>query len=230
MARTVIDTGLVFQALKGTAVQGIAPAGGRLVFGVPRPYFFDSLDPAARSSVESALSRLHERGHAVQDVTIEHAAWTADVYLHIVLPEASRYHARGLEEHPDKYSPGIRLRLEMGRYLLAEDYVRPMRLRQALTRAVDHALERCDALVLPTLPIPAPRIGATTVDVNGVQAPVRATMLRLTQLFDITGHPAIALPAGRGPDGLPRSVQLVGHRGRTERLLDIAAAFEEIIR
>jgi Asp-tRNA(Asn)/Glu-tRNA(Gln) amidotransferase A subunit family amidase len=51
-------------------------------------------------------------------------------------------------------------------------------------------------------------------------------MLRLTQLFDITGHPAIALPCGTGGDGLPRSLQLVGHRGGTERLLDVAAAVE----
>jgi aspartyl-tRNA(Asn)/glutamyl-tRNA(Gln) amidotransferase subunit A len=94
---------------------------------------------------------------------------------------------------------------------------------------VDRALERCDALLLPTMPIPAPRIGAATIDVDGVQAPVRATMLSRTQLFNITGHPAIALPAGKGPEGLPRSIQVVGHRGRTERLLDIAAALEEII-
>ena len=45
------------------------------------------------------------------------------------------------------------------------------------------------------------------------EVPVRAAMLSLTQLFNITGHPAIALPAGRGPEGLPRSLQLVGHRG-----------------
>jgi aspartyl-tRNA(Asn)/glutamyl-tRNA(Gln) amidotransferase subunit A len=51
-------------------------------------------------------------------------------------------------------------------------------------------------------------------------------MLRLTQLFNITGHPAIALPCGRGEDGLPRGLQLVGHRGGTERLLAVAAAVE----
>jgi Asp-tRNA(Asn)/Glu-tRNA(Gln) amidotransferase A subunit family amidase len=50
--------------------------------------------------------------------------------------------------------------------------------------------------------------------------------LKLTQLFNLTGHPAIALPAGAGDDGLPRGIQLVGARGRTERLLDVAAAVE----
>jgi aspartyl-tRNA(Asn)/glutamyl-tRNA(Gln) amidotransferase subunit A len=229
MTRSVIDAGLMFQAMKGVSIHGIAPAGGRLVFGVPRPFFFDRLEAGARRAVETAMTRMREAGYSLQDAPIEHAEWTPDVYLHIVLPEASFHHARGLDDYPDKYSPGVRLRLEMGRYLLAEDYVRAMTLKQELTHAVDRALERCDALVMPTLPIPAPRVGSVTVDVDGVQTPVRAAMLRLTQLFDITGHPAIALPAGRGPEGLPRSVQLVGHRGRTERLLDIAAALEQVI-
>jgi amidase len=51
-------------------------------------------------------------------------------------------------------------------------------------------------------------------------------MLRLTQLFNVTGHPAIVIPCGRGNDGLPRSIQLVGHRGGTDRLLAVAAAVE----
>jgi aspartyl-tRNA(Asn)/glutamyl-tRNA(Gln) amidotransferase subunit A len=229
MGRSVADVCLLFQAMKSTTVQGIAAAGGDLVFGVPRPYFFDRLDPAARTSVDAALARLREAGCTTRETEIAHAAWTPDVYLQIVLPEASWYHAPMLAEHADKYSPAVRLRLEMGRYLLAEDYVRALRLRVELTTSVDRALAGCDALLLPTLPIAAPPLGAATVEIDGVAAPVRATMLSLTQLFNLTGHPAITLPAGRGPEGLPRSVQLVGHRGRTERLLDMAAAVEQII-
>jgi aspartyl-tRNA(Asn)/glutamyl-tRNA(Gln) amidotransferase subunit A len=229
LARTVADAALLYQAMKGSPVYGIAPAGGRLVFGIPRPYFFDRLEAAARSAAERVIGRLRESGYLVRDTAIDHAEWTPDVYLHIVLPEASCYHAGGLTDCPDKYSPSVRLRLEMGRYILAEDYIRALRLREALGRAVDRALDDCDVLLLPSLPIPAPPVGATTVDVDGLQAPVRATMLRQTQLFNLTGHPAIALPAGSGPEGLPRGVQLVGQRRRTERLLDIAAAVEEII-
>jgi aspartyl-tRNA(Asn)/glutamyl-tRNA(Gln) amidotransferase subunit A len=230
MARTVVDAALLYQAMTGAGLYEIAPAGGRLVFGVPRPYFFDRLEPGTRAVIDAAIGRLAESGYSVRDVAIAHAEWTADVYLHIVLPEAACFHAPLLAEHADKYSPGVRLRLEMGRYVLAEDYVRAMRMRDVLTKAVDTALDRCDALLLPALPIPAPRLGASTVDVDGTQQPVRATMLRLTQLFNLTGHPAIAIPAGRGPEGLPRSLEIVGHRGRTERLLDVAAAVERAIR
>jgi Asp-tRNA(Asn)/Glu-tRNA(Gln) amidotransferase A subunit family amidase len=54
-------------------------------------------------------------------------------------------------------------------------------------------------------------------------------MLRLTQLFNVTGHPAIAMPCGQGRDGLPRAIQLVGHRGGTSRLLGAAATVERQI-
>ena len=229
MARTVADAGLLYQAMKGASVHGIAPAGGRLTLAAPRAYFFERLDAGTRTVVDRAIARIAGAGCRVHDVTVDHAEWTPDVYLHIVLPEAAWFHAPALATHGEDYSPGVRLRLEMGRYLLAEDYFRALRLREALTRAADRALEKHDALILPTLPIAAPPIGASMVDVDGVEAPVRATMLSLTQLFNLTGHPAIALPAGDGPDGLPRSIQLVGQRGRTERLLDIAAAIEQIL-
>ena len=109
---------------------------------------------------------------------------------------------------------------------LAEDYVRAMQLREHLTRRVNAAMHRCDALLLPALPIPAPLLGTASVDVDGASEPVRAVMLRLTQLFNITGHPAIALPAGTDPDGWPLGLQLVGAAGRTARLLAIAALVE----
>ena len=105
-----------------------------------------------------------------------------------------------------------------------------MHLRRVLTADVDRALDACDALLLPTLPIPAPVLGAATVDINGAPEPIRAAMLRLTQLFNITGHPSLALPAPQTVDALPRSVQVVGRRHRTDRLLAIAGAVEACLR
>jgi aspartyl-tRNA(Asn)/glutamyl-tRNA(Gln) amidotransferase subunit A len=229
MARTVTDTALTYYAmLDGDARRDrLLPAGTEpLWLGVPGPYFLDKLDTDVRRLFGEARAVLERGGHSVSDVAIRHADLTADVYLHIVLPEASWYHAPLLERHAERYSPGVRLRLEMGRYVAAEDYVRAMHARAALRRSVDRALTGLDALLLPALAIPAPPIGAASADVAGAAEPVRAIMLRLTQLFNITGHPAIALPCGRGRDALPRGLQLVGHRGGTERLLAVASAVE----
>ena len=98
-----------------------------------------------------------------------------------------------------------------------------------LTREVDAALSQHDALVLPSLPIPAPPIGATTMQVGTTAEPVRNLMLRLTQPFNVTGHPAIAMPAGLTRDGLPCSVQLVGGRGQTDALLRVALTCETAV-
>jgi aspartyl-tRNA(Asn)/glutamyl-tRNA(Gln) amidotransferase subunit A len=163
------------------------------------------------------------------DVVIPRASGTAAVYLHMSLPEASAYHAGWLASVPERYTRNVRLRLEMGRYVLAEDYVRAQAARTALRREVDAALDGCDALVLPTLPIPAPVIGAASVEVAGTTQPVRAMMLRLTQLFNLTGHPAVSIPMGETAAGLPCGLQLVGRHQDTEGLLAAAAACEPIV-
>jgi aspartyl-tRNA(Asn)/glutamyl-tRNA(Gln) amidotransferase subunit A len=226
MTRSVADAALLFDAMKGRAPQTRPPARGRLTFGVPEGYLCDRLDPAVRQALARMRAALVDRGHKVTAVTIDHAAWTPDVYLHIVLPEASCYHAETLATRPEGYSPGVRLRLEMGRYVLAEDYVRALQLRAVLTASVERAIANCDALLLPTLPIPAPPLGAASVEVDGSREPVRSVMLRLTQLFNMSGHPAISIPYGTTPDGWPIGMQIVGHRDRTDRLLEIAAAVE----
>jgi aspartyl-tRNA(Asn)/glutamyl-tRNA(Gln) amidotransferase subunit A len=59
--------------------------------------------------------------------------------------------------------------------------------------------------------------------------PVRALMLRLTQLFDVTGHPAISLPCGLTSEGLPCGLQLVGARHQTDALLRAALGVERTL-
>jgi aspartyl-tRNA(Asn)/glutamyl-tRNA(Gln) amidotransferase subunit A len=230
LARTVADAALVFDAMRGAPPRVPSPRDGHLALGVPGPHFCDRLDPGVRGALDHARRALEQAGHAVRDVRVEHAEWTPDVYLHIVLPEASWYHATTIERHPEGYSPGVRLRLEMGRYVLAEDYVRARRLRHTLRAGVDRALEGLDALLLPALAIPAPPLFAASVDVDGHKEPVRAVMLKLTQLFNITGHPAIALPAGLAADTFPVGLQLVGRHHQTADLLAVAAALEPHLR
>jgi aspartyl-tRNA(Asn)/glutamyl-tRNA(Gln) amidotransferase subunit A len=224
MTRSVADAAVLLQVMKGMQPTGLLAAPRRLVFGIPRSFFADHVDEDVSRALEAARTALAENGHEAVDVEIEHAKATADVYLHIVLPEASWYHTPLLERHASSYSPGVRLRLEMGGYVLAEDYIRALKLKEALTLRVDRALEGCDALLLPCLPTAAPPLGATTVEINGRTEPVRGSMLRLTQLFNLTGHPVVALPAGNGRDGMPRGMQVVGMRNGTERLLAVAAA------
>jgi aspartyl-tRNA(Asn)/glutamyl-tRNA(Gln) amidotransferase subunit A len=182
-----------------------------------------------RARFDESVAALQRAGARIAPVEIPHASLTSAVYLHIHASEGSEYHARMLETMADRYTPTVRLRLEMGRYILAEDYVRAQNARLVLVREVDAAIGDCAALMLPTMPIPAPPIGADTVTIDGRDEQVRALMLRCTQLFNVTGHPAIAMPCGVTPAGLPCSLQLVGRRSQTDALCRIALAVEDAI-
>jgi aspartyl-tRNA(Asn)/glutamyl-tRNA(Gln) amidotransferase subunit A len=148
----------------------------------------------------------------------------APVYLHLVLADAAAYHATMLEQRPDAYTPNVRIRLEMGRSILAEDYLRAVRGREVIRREVEHALDGVDGLLLPSLSIEAPPIGASSVPVKGGTEPVRNAMLRLTQPFNLSGHPALSLPCGLTRSNLPVGLQIVGHMHRTPDLLAVGAA------
>ena len=201
------------------------PTGG-LRLAVPRAYFCELLDDEVRSCFEASLNRLRAGGVRIDDVEIAHSRDTAPIYLALVLADAAAYHAATLDSMPERYTPPVRIRLEMGRYVLGEDYARALKGREVLRRDVDAALAGHDAIVLPTLPIPAPPLGAASMEVSGHDEPVRNLMLRQTQLFNLTGHPAISLPCGRTAGGLPCGLQLVGARGQTDALLRVALACE----
>jgi hypothetical protein len=76
---------------------------------------------------------------------------------------------------------------------------------------------------------PRVRLGAATVKVGGVEEPVRNVSLRLTQLFNVTGHPAITIPCGATTDGLPIGAQFVGRCGGTDDLLSVATGAESLL-
>ena len=231
LARTVTDAWYGYHGLTGRwplRPLSATPVGG-LRIGVPRKYFLDLVDDEVRARFESACEALQAAGTRIEETEIAHASLTAPIYLHIVLGEAAALHAPALETMPDRYTVPVRLRLEMARYVLAEDYVRALAGREVLREEVDRALTACDALMLPTMPIPAPLIGAGTVRIASTEQPVRNLMLRLTQLFNLTGHPAISLPCGKTKAGLPCGLQLAGARMQTDGLLRLALGVEAIL-
>jgi aspartyl-tRNA(Asn)/glutamyl-tRNA(Gln) amidotransferase subunit A len=226
MARTAADARLLFTAMAGRAPAARRTPAQPVRLGVPRRYFLDRLDTDVRRRFDDTLDRLRAAGVRIDGVEIPHADDIVPIYLHISLAEAARYHAPALSRTPEEYTRPVRLRLELGRYVLAEDYLRALEGRRALRAEVDAALAGRHGLVLPTLPIPAPPLFASTVEIDGRPEPVRAALLRLTQLFNMTGHPAISIPCGTTPAGLPCGCQLVGPHADTAGLLDLAEALE----
>jgi aspartyl-tRNA(Asn)/glutamyl-tRNA(Gln) amidotransferase subunit A len=232
ICRSVEDAEILYDVLRGAppASGKRAPAARGLRLGVLRGYFTALLDPDVATSFERACARLQDAGVELHDASVAHADDIAPIYLHIVLSEAAAYHGKTLEDRAGDYTPNVRLRLEMGRYILAEDYARALHGREVLMREVDDALNDRDGLLLPSLPIPASTIGEATIRIDASDEPVRTITLRLTQLFNLTGHPAISIPCGSTPEGWPVGAQVVGHRHRTTALLDTARAVESCLR
>jgi aspartyl-tRNA(Asn)/glutamyl-tRNA(Gln) amidotransferase subunit A len=232
LAQSVGDAAILYDLLRGVApreLESSADDDSLPQLTVLGGYFMDRLAPGVEATIEAALDTLRSAGVSTTTVTLPHANDTAPIYLHIVLADAAAYHASTLDRRPHAYTTNVRLRLEMGRHILAEDYVRALRGRAMLRREVDRALERSDALALPALAIEPPPLGAATVPVKGGHEPVRNVMLRCTQLFNLTGHPAISLPCGVTRQGLPVGLQLVGHAGRTSDLLRVARRVELLL-
>lgn len=234
LARSTTDAWLLYETMRGRprgrgeTLEGVPVAGLRI--GVLDGYFFDRIDPEVDRVVREAVEELRRVGVHVSSVRVPHPSDIAPVYLHLVLADAAAYHATALERRPQDYTPNVRLRLEAGRYLLGEDYSRALRGRAIFRHEVERALADVDVLVLPALAIPAPPLGQALVPVKGGQESVRNVMLRCTQLFNLTSHPAISLPCGRTGDGWPVGVQLVGHLGATGDLLRVARTVESVLR
>ena len=228
----VADAATLWQVLSDRAVTTEAEASvdPRALRLVAIGSYFDLISPEVRFAFDRATALLREGGVSIASGAIENTDAITTAYVNVVLPEAAAWHAPYLDARASDYTPTVLARLQSGRDIRAVDYLAGKETQTVLARAVDAALENADALILPTLPIVAPPIGSAEVDLDpdrGTRMNVRAAMLRHTQLFNMTGHPAISLPiAARG---LPVGLQIVGPLGQTARLLAIAAICEKIV-
>ena len=229
IAQNVSDAWAIYAALIGAAAPAVPLQSSRNVrLGKLGGYFLAKLDDDIRLRFEEALHRLEDAGATIVDADIGAVPDIPTVYLHVALVEAYARYAEALTATPERFSDSVRTRLEMGRTISRDNYVQAQTDRATLRAGVDKTLAACDALVLPTLPIPPQRIGAATAMVGSIEEPLRPLTLRLTQLFNLTGHPAISIPCGKTPGGLPWGLQLVGRRQQTSDLLQVALSCEAI--
>jgi aspartyl-tRNA(Asn)/glutamyl-tRNA(Gln) amidotransferase subunit A len=148
-----------------------------------------------------------------------------NIHPTIVDAEAAAIHRERLVARDSDIDPAVRIRLERGRNVSAQDYVALMHERASMVRAMDSRLADLDAILMPACAVVAPTI-AECSDVEGALA--RAELLarnsRIANFFDLC---AISLPLPRS-DGLPVGLMLLARNGQDRRLLRIAAAVERL--
>jgi aspartyl-tRNA(Asn)/glutamyl-tRNA(Gln) amidotransferase subunit A len=228
LARTVQDAAWLWQILSGRSPAPVTPAPlSRLRFKVLRGYFDRPLAPEVRAVFQRALERLADAGATLMETAPGETDSIVSTYINIVLPEGAQWHGASLDTRADGYRPNVLARFLHGRTIAAVDYVQARVHMAVLRQVVDAALGDCDALLLPTLPVTAPVLGEADLLIDpaeGTTMPTRAAMLKHTQLFNLTGHPALSLPIASS--GFPVGLQLVGPWHDTARLVALAAACE----
>ncbi|MDG7011147.1 MAG: Asp-tRNA(Asn)/Glu-tRNA(Gln) amidotransferase subunit GatA [Nitrososphaerota archaeon] len=239
LARSAKDVGVMLRVVSGkdkedmTAVEAevpeydAAPPLRSARVGVVKNRFQDYVDPRVEADFQAFVARLRGIGFAVVEVELDGLGEVYERWLPIRRAEATAFHLKWLKSAPELYGDDVRTLLELGRDVLAVDYVGAVNARPSYMERFSAAMAGVDALALPTTAVPAPGLGQSEVKVNGVSQPVYSALSRLTLPFNYVGFPVLSVPSGL-IGGLPVGVQLVGKLFDEMTLLRLAAAYEEV--
>jgi aspartyl-tRNA(Asn)/glutamyl-tRNA(Gln) amidotransferase subunit A len=213
--------------------------------GVPRALFGEGLDADVRASVERAIEVYRELGVEIVDVELPHARYAIAVYYIIATAEASsnlarydgvRYGFRAEETNElramyrrtreEGFGAEVKRRIMLGTYALSSGYydayyLKAQQVRSLIKQDFARAFESCDAIITPTTPTPAFRLGEKVDD---------PLAMYLNDIYTVTanlaGIPAVSVPCGLSSEGLPVGLQLLARHWDEATMLRLADAYE----
>jgi len=213
--------------------------------GVPTDYFGAGLDPHVKTRIEAGIAALERLGCRRVPLRMPHTDYAVATYYLIATAEASsnlarydgvRYGVRvpgaTLMEMYRKtrgrgFGAEVKRRIMLGTYALSAGYydayyLKAQKVRALIAQDFAQAFEQVDAIVTPTSPVPAFRLGERTAD---------PLAMYLADIYTVTGSlagvPGISVPAGKTPDGLPVGLQIFGPAFGEAQMLRLAHAFEQ---
>jgi aspartyl-tRNA(Asn)/glutamyl-tRNA(Gln) amidotransferase subunit A len=216
-----------------------------LRIGIPREYFAEGMDPAVRQKVEAGIKLLESSGCVPVELRMPHTDYAIATYYIVATAEASSNLARydgvryGLrvpgatlldmykKTRGRGFGPEVKRRIMLGTYALSSGYydayyLKAQKVRTLIARDFTQAFQKVDAIVTPTSPCPAFRLGEKTDD---------PLQMYLADIYTVTGSlagvPGISVPCGKTPQGLPVGLQIFGAYFEEFRVLQLAHAFEK---
>jgi aspartyl-tRNA(Asn)/glutamyl-tRNA(Gln) amidotransferase subunit A len=214
--------------------------------GVAKEYFGDGLDNEVRQSIESAIDKLRSLGCEIVPISLPHTSYAIPTYYIIATAEASanlarydgvRYTSRasGVKSLSEMYRRSrdegfgaeVKRRIMLGTYALSAGYydayyLKAQKVRTLLTRDFEEAFLRVDAIVTPTSPTAAFRLGEKS---NDPLAMYLADIYTVTA--DLAGIPGISIPCGETKEKLPIGLQILGKHFDESTILRVAYAYEQ---
>ena len=196
--------------------------------GRPREHYWEKLDPEVRHAADAAVRDMEKHGAVVREVSLPHLKPSLDAATDISLAEALHVHeaAGYFPARASEYGEEVRQRIESGARVPAHRYLAGFDVRKRLLAEFDAAFHDVDAIVAPTLPVPAPLIGADTVHIEGDEIGARSAIVGHCRPANLTGLPAISIPCGFTHAGLPVGLQFIGRAFDEATLLRIALSYE----
>ena len=220
------------------------PVSG-LKIGVAKEYFGEGLDTQVRKAVEAAIQKLAELGCEVVEVSLPHTKYAIPTYYIVATAEASsnlarfdgvRYGFRAPEAHTLSqmyrctrdlgFGAEVKRRIMLGTYALSAGYydayyLKAQRVRTLLTRDFEDAFRKVDAIVTPTSPTAAFKLGEKVDD------PLAMYLADIyTVTADLAGIPGISVPCGETRENLPIGLQILGKHFDEATILRVAHAYE----
>lgn len=217
-----------------------------LKIGIAKEYFGEGLDPEIRAAVETAIQKLGGLGCELVPISLPHTKYAIPTYYIIATAEASsnlarfdgvrygeRAHgARTLSEmyrrtREQGFGAEVKRRIMLGTYALSAGYyeayyLKAQKVRTLLARDFEEAFRKVDAIVTPTTPSPAFKLGEKVDD------PLAMYLADIyTVTADLAGIPGISVPCGETKEKLPIGLQIVGKHFDESTILRVAHAYEQ---
>jgi aspartyl-tRNA(Asn)/glutamyl-tRNA(Gln) amidotransferase subunit A len=221
------------------------PQNARL--GLPAEYFDAEVAHEVKGAVLAACERFRDLGAEIVEIRLPHTEYAIATYQIIATAEASSnlarydgvhygYRTREAEDMVDLccrsrnegFGPEVKRRILLGTFVLSAGYydayyMKALRVRHRIREDFRRAFEKVDAILCPTSPVPAFRIGEKITDPLTMYA-----VDIFTVSTNLAGIPAISIPCGFTGEGLPIGLQILGRRLDDGRVLRLARAFERV--
>lgn len=235
ITRTVGDAGLMFDLLSSESGARAGAAGNDrarpdlagVKLGVTANYFYERLDPEINSALQKLCTLLKDAGAELVEISIPETETIMPAQWGIMLAEAAFVHRENIRSKPHLYRDDVRILLETGCLLPAQDYLTAKRAQARLSEIWSALFTQVDALIVPSVPqIAARRNQETFTWPDETSETVVEAYVRLNAVANLTGIPALTVPAGLHSSGLPFGVQLMGPRHSEPLLFQLGEVVE----
>jgi len=193
------------------------------------PGWFEDTDPAVERCCQEALRMLREAGAGIVEaaqISLEELRLARTVHVVTIVSEMATAHLRHHAEHRTEYSDEVRFNLALSQAITATDYLHAQRLRARLARLMREVFGQIDVLATPTTACTAPLLSQDALLTGESNVSLMERIMRFAVVANLTGLPAITVPAGYDGAGLPVGFQLMARPHEEGLLLGLAHEVE----